>query len=167
MPLLQVGGGDARSKTITRHWPEQNYIELIHRFQSERSSRILLVGGPDDREITNRIIQICPDCLDATDLSLGDMASVLRGCSLLIGSDNARNHIAVAMGIPSIRILGPADSRPSTSFDIVNDASAAPGKANPSLIGGKFSKSSDAEFPVAVSVDEVWRHLKTIGGYCQ
>ena len=160
------GGGDARSKTITRHWPEQNYIELIHRFQSERSSRILLVGGPDDREITNRIIQISPDCLDATDLSLGDMASVLRQCNLFVGSDNARNHIAVAMGVPCIRILGRADSRPPTSFDNVHDASAAPGKANPS-IGEKFSKSSDAEFPVTVSVDEVWRHLKTIGGYCQ
>ena len=145
----------------------QNYIELIQRLKKdERSSRVILVGGTDDREITNRIIQICPDCLDATDLSLGEMASIFRGCSLFVGNDHARNHIAVAMGIPSIRILGPADSRPSTSFDNVHDASAAPGKANPS-IGEKFSKSSDPEFPVAVSVDEVWRHLKTIGGYCQ
>ena len=161
------GGGAVRSKMIPRRWPVQNYIELIHRFQSERSSfRVILVGGPDDREITNRIIQICPDCLDATDLSLGDMASVLRRCNLFVGSDNARNHIAVAMGIPSIRILGPADSRPSTSFDNVHDASAASVKPNPS-IGEKFSKSSGPEFPVAVSVDEVWRHLKTIGGYCQ
>ena len=144
----------------------QNYIELIHKFQSDGSSRILLVGGPDDRKITNRIIQVCPDCLDATDLSLGDMASIFRGCSLLIGSDNARNHIAVAMGIPSIRIFNPADSRPPTSFDMVHDTSAAPGKANPA-IEEKFSKSSGTEFPVTVSVDEVWRHLKTIGGYCQ
>ena len=162
------GGGESAKRTmLTRRWPVQNYIELIHRFQSDGPSRIILVGGPDDREITNRIIQTCPDCLDATDLSLGDMASVLRRCNLFVGNDHARNHIAVAVGVPSIRILGPADSRPSTSFDNVHDASAAPGKANPSLIGEKFSKSSDPEFPVAVSVDEVWRHLKTIGGYCQ
>ncbi|HIN88852.1 MAG TPA: hypothetical protein EYN05_09390 [Nitrospinaceae bacterium] len=93
------------------------------------------------------------------------MASIFRGCSLFVGSDHARNQIAVAMGIPSIRIFNPADSRPSASFDIVNDASAAPGKANPS-IGEKFSKSSDAEFPVAVSVDEVWRHLKASPAVC-
>ena len=148
------------------HYFDHNYIELIHRVQSERPSRGILVGGPGDREITNRIIQICPDCLDATDLSLGDMASVLRRCNLFVGNDHARNHIAAAMGVPSIRILGPADSRPSTSFDIVHDASAAPGKAN-TIMEEKFSKSSDPEFPVAVSVDEVWRHLKTIGGYCQ
>lgn len=145
----------------------QNYIELIQRLKDERPSRILLVGGPDDRKITNRIIQICPDCLDATDLSLGDMASIFRGCSLFVGNDHARNHIAAAMGIPCIRIFNPVDSRPSASFDIVNDASAAAVKPSPSLIGGKFSRPSDAEFPVTVSVDEVWRHLKTIGGYCQ
>ena len=161
------GGSNARSNMISRHWPVQNYIELIHRFQSERPSRVILVGAPGDREITNRIIQICPDCLDATDLSFGDMASIFRGCSLFVGSDNARNHIAVAMGIPSTRILGPADSRPPTSFNMINDASAASGKPSPSLIEGKFSRPSDAEFPVTVSVDEVWRHLKTIGGYCQ
>ena len=163
------GGESAKRMMLTRHWPVQNYIELIQRLKNdERSSRVILVGGTDDREITNRIIQICPDCLDATDLSLGDMASIFRRCSLFIGDDYARNHIAVATGIPSIRILGPADSRPATSFDMVmvNDASAAPGKANPSL-GGKFSKYSSTEFPVAVSVDEVWRHLKTLGGYCQ
>jgi len=163
------GGGESAKRTmLTRHWPVQNYIELIQRLKKdERSSRVILVGGPDDRETTNRIIQICPDCLDATDLSFGDMASIFRGCSLFVGSDHARNHIAVAMGIPSIRILGPADSRPPTSFNMINDASAASGKPNPSLIGGKFSRSSGTEFPVTVSVDEVWRHLKTIGGHCQ
>ncbi|MCL0039716.1 glycosyltransferase family 9 protein [Nitrospinaceae bacterium] len=161
------GGSNARSNMIGRHWPVQNYIELIQRLKDERSSRILLVGEPDDREITNTIIQSCPDCLDATDLSFGEMASIFRGCSLLIGNDYARNHIAVAMGIPAIRIFNPGDSRPSTSFDIVNDTSAAPVKPSPSLIGGKFSKSSDPEFPVTVSVDEVWQHLKTMGGYCQ
>jgi len=165
---IAPGGGESTKRTmLTKRWPVQNYIQLIQRLEDERSCRVILVGGPGDREVTNRIIQISPDCLDATDLSLGDMASVLRQCNLFVGSDNARNHIAVAMGIPCIRILGPADSRPSASFDNVHDASAAPGKANPSLIGGKFSRPSDPEFPVAVSVDEVWRHLKTIGGYCQ
>ena len=167
MIAIAPGGGESAKRTmLTRRWPLQNYIELIHRFQRERPSRVILVGGPDDREITNRIIQVCPDCLDATDLSLGDMASVLRRCNLFVGNDHARNHIAAAMGIPAIRILGPADSRPSTPFDMVHDTSAASVKPNPS-IKEKISKSADAEFPVAVSVDEVWRHLKTIGGYCQ
>jgi len=60
---------------------------LIQRLHRERSSRVILVGGPGDREITNSIIQIAPDCLDATDLSFGDMASISRQCNLFIGND--------------------------------------------------------------------------------
>ena len=155
--LAPGAGGNTRSKTISGHWPAQNYIELINRFQSDGPCRILLVGGPDDREITDTIIGSCPDCLDATDLSFGEMASVLRGCSLFIGEDSARNQIAVAIGIASIGIFNPADSRPSISFSTINDASAAALKAN----------SSRIEFPGAVSVDEIWQLVETMDDYCQ
>jgi heptosyltransferase-2 len=97
---LAPGGGAIRGHMIVSRWPVQNYIELIQKFQSEGPVRIILVGGPDDRKTTDHIVEVCPDCLDATDLSLGDMASVLRRCNLFVGNDHARNSIAVAMGIP-------------------------------------------------------------------
>jgi ADP-heptose:LPS heptosyltransferase len=160
--LAPGGVGDAiRSNRIASQWPVQNYIELIQKFQSEGPVRIILVGGPDDRGITDRIIEVCKGCLDATDLSLGDMASVLRRCNLFIGNDHARNSIAVAMGIPSVRVFNPTHSRPSTPHNSAHEASAASGKAN-AYIEEKLSDSSDPEYPVAVSVDEVWQYLKTI-----
>ncbi len=151
---IAPGAGEAvRGKTIPRPWPVQNYIELVNRLHSEGPTRILLVGGPEDREIANTIIQSCPDCLDATDLSFGEMASVFRGCRFFLGNDYARNHIAVAMGIVAIRIFGPTDSRSRSQFITANDTS----------LGSVPNK----EFPVAVSVDEVWGHLKAMGGYFQ
>jgi hypothetical protein len=88
------------------------------------------------------------------------MASVLRRCNFFIGSDNARNSIAVAMGIPGIRIFNLADSSSPNSYNNAHDASAAPGEAN-KHIEEKLYKFSDPEYPVVVSVDEVWQHLKT------
>jgi ADP-heptose:LPS heptosyltransferase len=154
------GVSNARSKMTTGHWPVQNYIELINRLQSEGPARIILVGGPGDREITSTIMQDCPACLDATDLSFGEMASIFRGCSLFIGNDSVCNHIAVAMGIPYIRIFCSTDSRPWFSFTSVNDATVESLKPSASKVG-KFSMYSNAEFPTAVSVDEVWQHLTT------
>ena len=151
------GVSNARNKMTTGHWPVENYIELINRLQREGPSRIILVGGGDDKEITNRIIQACPACLDATDLSFGEMASVFRGCSLFIGNDSARNHIAVAMGIPYIRFFCSTDSRPWFSYTSINDATVAT-KPSASIVE-KFSVYSNAEFPTAVSVDEIWQHL--------
>ena len=145
---------------IASQWSVQNYIELVQRLQSDGPVRVILVGGPDDREITDHIIQTCPGCLDATDLSLGDMASVLRRSNFFIGSDNARNSIAVAMGIPCIRIFNPAGSHLPTSYSNAHDASVVSKEAKVN-IEGKSCKSSDPEYPVVVSVDEVWQHLKT------
>jgi ADP-heptose:LPS heptosyltransferase len=161
---LAPGGGEGaiRSNRIASQWPVQNHIELIKKIQSDgRPSRIILVGGPADREITDRIIEACKGCLDATDLSLGDMASILRRCNLFIGNDHASNSIAVAMEVPSVRVFNPAGSRPLTSHNNDHEASETSGKAN-AYIEEKLSDTSDPECPVAVSVDEAWQHSKTI-----
>jgi ADP-heptose:LPS heptosyltransferase len=157
-------GSAVRSKIIASQWPVQNYIELIQKFQSEGPSRIILVGGPDDREITSRIIEVCPSSLDATDLSLGDMASVLRRCSLFIGNDNVRNPIAVAMRIPNIRVFNPVDFHPPTSHNNAQEASAASGKVN-TYNEEKLSRSTDPENRVAVSLGEVWQHINSLNEY--
>jgi len=149
---IAPGGGEiARCTMFNERWPVQNYIELVQRLINERSCRVILVGGPNDRKITGSIIQSCPSCLDATDLSFSEMASILQGCNQFIGNDYARNSIAVAMGVSCIRILGPTDYCQSTSLDIVRGATVAPVKP----------MSSNAEFPTAVSVDEVWERLTT------
>jgi ADP-heptose:LPS heptosyltransferase len=161
------GGGNAiRSKVIVRHWPVKNYIELIQKFQSEGPSRVILVGGPDDREITDRISEVCPGCLGATDLSLGDMASVLRRCDFFIGSDSARNPIAVAMGISSVRVFNPIGSPTVPSYNIDNKPRVASGETN-KHIEEKLSKYIDPECQVEARVDEVWQQLKAVDGNCK
>jgi ADP-heptose:LPS heptosyltransferase len=40
--------------------------------------------------------------------SLGELAAVLKKCSLLIGIDSAPMHIAVAVGTPTVTIFGPS-----------------------------------------------------------
>jgi ADP-heptose:LPS heptosyltransferase len=162
---LAPGGGATRGNMVVSQWPVQNYIELIQKFQSEGPVRVILVGGPDDREITDRIIQICKGCLDATDLSLGDMASVLRRCNLFVGNDHARNSIAVAMGVPGVRVFNPTNSRPTTPFNNDRGAGVPTRKTKEYIIEEKLSDSSDPEFSVTVSVDEVWQHIKTIDRY--
>ena len=160
-------GGEAcaaRRKIIASQWPVRSYIELIQKIQSDGSSRIILVGGTRDRGIKDRILEACKGCLDATDLSLGDMASVLRRCNLFVGNDHARNSIAVAIGVPGDRVFNPTASRPSTLYNKSNEVSAASEETNID-IEEKLSKSSDSELPVEVSVDAVWQYLKTIDGY--
>ncbi|SVE56620.1 uncharacterized protein METZ01_LOCUS509474, partial [marine metagenome] len=102
---IAPGGGKSVKRTmLTKRWPVQYYIELVQRLQHVRSCRIILVGGSGDRRVTNNIMQSCPNCIDATDLSFGEMASIFRRCNIFIGNDSAPLHIASSMRTPCIGI---------------------------------------------------------------
>ena len=160
---IAPGGGDnAKSTMVTKRWPAQNYIELIQRLQRERSCRVILVGGPGDREVTNHIIQISPDCLDATDLSFGDMASVLRRCNLFVGNDSAPHHIAASMGIPCIGIFGPTDPRQWAPLDQNSSVVIKPVECHPCFIDETFPKCSHIRCLTSVTVGDVWQQLERV-----
>jgi ADP-heptose:LPS heptosyltransferase len=159
---IAPGGGESAKRTIlTRRWPVQSYIELIQRLQRERSSRIILVGGPGDKEVTNHIIQVSSDCLDATDLSFGDMASVFRRCNLFVGNDSAPHHIAASMGIPCIGIFGPTDPNQWTPLDQNSSVVIKPVECHPCLIDEAFPKCSHIRCLTSVTVDDVWQQLES------
>ncbi|SVB73416.1 uncharacterized protein METZ01_LOCUS226270 [marine metagenome] len=157
------GGGESAKRTmLTKRWPVQSYIELIQRLQRERSSRVILVGGPGDREVTNHIIQISPDCLDATDLSFGDMASVLRRCNLFVGNDSAPHHIAASMGIPCIGIFGPTDPHQWAPLDQNSSVVIKPVECHPCFTDETFPKCSHIRCLTSINVGDVWRQLESI-----
>ncbi|MFQ5444916.1 MAG: glycosyltransferase family 9 protein, partial [Nitrospinales bacterium] len=101
------GGKNAKLYMPNKRWPEQNFMTLIQKILREKPFRILLVGGPNDLDTVSRIRERFPECLDATHLSFGEMASVFRRCTLFIGNDSGPLHIAAAMGIPTLSFFGP------------------------------------------------------------
>ena len=158
---IAPGGGESTKRTLlTKRWPVQNYIELIQRLQRERSNRVILVGGPGDRGIANRIIQISPDCLDATDLSFGDMASVFRRCNLFVGNDSAPHHIATSMGVPCIGIFGPTDPHQWAPLDQNSSVVIKPVECHPCFIDETFPKCSHIRCLTSVTIDDIWQQLE-------
>jgi len=163
MIAISPGGGDnSKSTMTTKRWPEKNYIELIQRLQSERSCRVILCGGPSDRKITNSITRSCPDCLDVTDLSFGDMASIFRRCSIFIGNDSAPNHIAASMGIPCVGIFGPTDPRQWAPPDAHSSVIIHEVECHPCFKDGRFPDCSHRKCMTSITVDDVWNHVKPI-----
>ena len=162
--ILAPGGGDnAKSTMITKRWPVENYIELINKFQEERQCRIILAGGPSDRMITKKIMQSCIGCIDATDLSFGDMASLFRRCSLFVGNDSAPNHIAASIGIPCIGIWGPTDPRQWAPPDRNSNVIIHEGiECHPCFKDGRFPHCSHIKCMTSITVDHVWNRAKAL-----
>ncbi len=160
---IAPGGGESVKRTMfTKRWPENSYVELVQRLQNEGFCRVILVGGPRDKSITNSIIQACPNCLDATDLSFGEMASVFRRCSLFVGNDSAPLHIASSMGIPSIGIFGPTNPNQWAPLDKNCSVVIKSVECHPCLIDEKFPKCLHARCLTSVTVDDVWQKLEPV-----
>jgi O-antigen biosynthesis protein len=76
---------------------------------------VLLVGGPDDEPIAQRVLQkvrrkqLVFSLVGKTGLS--GLPKILRSCDLFVGNDSGPKHLAAALGVPTIGIhSGPTDA---------------------------------------------------------
>jgi heptosyltransferase-2 len=90
----------------TKRWP---YYPALAASLAE-SLPIVVVGGAGDRELAAAIVAACPPgrALDVTGrLSLLASAELLRRAALLVTNDSAPQHLASAVGTPTLTIFGP------------------------------------------------------------
>lgn len=104
------GGGDNPGTTMpTKRWPADRYRALVERLTALPGIRVVLIGGPGDRDITGAV-GAGRNVLDiAGQVSLDVTGALLRRCALYIGNDSGPLHLAVASGIPTVSLFGPTD----------------------------------------------------------
>ncbi|MDE6138409.1 MAG: glycosyltransferase family 9 protein [Candidatus Gastranaerophilales bacterium] len=95
-------------KTIT---PEvwANVIDLL----VSEGKKVLLVGGPDDRECIETILKTVRtqnfENLYGTTKNLKELAELISSAEKFLCSDSAPLHVAVALGVKTYVIFGPTD----------------------------------------------------------
>ncbi len=90
----------------TKRWPY--YAELAARMAGDVA--VVVVGGVDDREFASAIVAACPAgrAIDATGrLSLLASAELIGRAVRLVTNDSAPQHLASAMGTPTLTVFGP------------------------------------------------------------
>lgn len=109
-----LGDGDVRPLAVlapgsvwaTKRWPY--YTELAARLVPR--VRLAIVGGPDDAELARGIAAAANDStlVDATGrLSLLGSAELIARAAALVTNDSSPQHLASAVGTPTITIFGP------------------------------------------------------------
>ena len=72
--------------------------------------RVVVMGAPDERDITGRVCDGAPGAIDAggaTDLP--GLAALLSVCQLVVTNDTGPMHLAGAVGTPTVTLWGPSD----------------------------------------------------------
>lgn len=88
----------------TKRWP--GFPSLAQSLS--RHGRIVIIGGPGERELARSIMTAVPAAIDATGgLSVLASAELIRRSALLVTNDSLPQHLASAMGTPTVTIYGP------------------------------------------------------------
>jgi heptosyltransferase-2 len=90
-------------------WPGDRFARVASQMSRHTGRRIVVVGSAGETTVGEEILEKA--CIGtgrnlAGRCSVGELLSVLRGASLVIGNDSGPAHIAAAMGRPTVVIFG-------------------------------------------------------------
>ncbi|HLG32908.1 MAG TPA: lipopolysaccharide heptosyltransferase II [Ignavibacteriaceae bacterium] len=96
---------------IKRRWEPEKFAELAKRLIKSYNSKILLFGGPDEEDLKEKISkQITSDnvFIISTD-TIKHSSAIMKRCDLFITNDSSQMHIASALRLNVIAIIGPTN----------------------------------------------------------
>lgn len=99
-----------------KRWPLNNYARLGEHLYRTKNVRLLLSWGPGEQSMVADLAselsslgvpsEVIPDTP-----SMKSLGYLMSKCHLVVGSDTGPVHLAVALGVPVITLLGPGDPR--------------------------------------------------------
>ena len=118
----------------SNRWLPERFSELNNLLSNRPNTRILLIGGKSDLSMAEQILAGCEvKPLHLTgELSVLQLASLLKRSEVLVTGDTGPMHLAVAVKTRVVALFGPADPLVS-----------GPGPANGNTILRKVSECAD------------------------
>jgi ADP-heptose:LPS heptosyltransferase len=103
---LNTGAG---SVFANKAWTEEGYLGLIKQLKKEPSTKVLLLGGPGEKERNRRILKKARGAVIDTgcDNTLGQFAAILNLCDLVVTGDSTAMHLAIGLKKKVIALFGP------------------------------------------------------------
>ncbi|GIJ47053.1 hypothetical protein Val02_39390 [Virgisporangium aliadipatigenens] len=99
------------ASSTDRCWPVERFA-AVARALSDDGHRVLLTGGPDERERAFAVALgagLPPDAVLAGRTDVGQLAALVRRAALVVCGDTGVAHLATAYRAPSVVLFGPMD----------------------------------------------------------
>jgi heptosyltransferase-2 len=91
-----------------KQWPYDRFARLADRVQTFSESRVIIFGGPDDKDLGERISKkmLRPPVDLSGKTSLGEAMALIEKCAIFITNDSGLMHVAAALNVPLVAIFG-------------------------------------------------------------
>jgi len=105
--LIVAAGSGAREK----NWPQEYFLSVIDWWHETATGVAVLLLGPVEAERAG--VERLQERADVVvrNLTLAQVAALLRRCELYLGNDSGITHLAAAVGARTIALFGPSDPR--------------------------------------------------------
>jgi len=94
----------------SQRWSPGCFSELAQRILSSYRVELIVVGGPSDKVLVENIVYgIGNSQVKIVYPGMKEFVFVLSRCSLLICNNSGPLHVAAALGVPTVSMMGPTD----------------------------------------------------------
>jgi ADP-heptose:LPS heptosyltransferase len=109
--LVHPGASDlSKLKGIDKIYPATNWVTVIQAIQAKLPNiPVVILQGPDDREITAQLVAKLPQALIISPPDIGKLAAMIAAANLILCTDSSPMHLAVAVGTNLLALFGPTD----------------------------------------------------------
>ncbi|MDR9404040.1 MAG: glycosyltransferase family 9 protein [Halothece sp. Uz-M2-17] len=146
---IVIHGGSsqlAQDKGIDKIYPVTKWKDIIADLQKKQPNLpIVLVQGPEDEMWVEQLLQVNPNLKVTSPPDIGKLSAMIAGGSLMLCTDSAPMHLAVAVGTYTIALFGPTDPKKLLPPD------------NSSCIGIKSPTGAIADIEVNSVLEQIWR----------
>jgi len=96
---------------IKRRWEPEKFAELGKKLISNHSARILIFGGPEEKELKEKIFSLIgSDKVNVVNAeNLTKSTAIMKRCNVFITNDSSQMHIAAALSLKVVAIIGPTN----------------------------------------------------------
>lgn len=96
---------------IKRRWEPEKFAELGKKLIKDHNARILIFGGSDENELKDKISSLINSekVIIVSAESLTESTAIMKRCNVFVTNDSSQMHIAAAMGLKVVAIVGPTN----------------------------------------------------------
>ena len=104
--ILNLGAGQPE-----KQWPARHYANLFLKIRKQLRLAVLFTYGPEEKSLVEEVKQVIqPLPVPTLPTDMLELAALCRQARLLVGTDTGPLHLAVALGTPTVALMGPKPS---------------------------------------------------------
>lgn len=107
--VLIHGGASKLSQTkgIDKIYPVESWQHIIQDFQQKQPDLpLVVVQGPEDKDFVISLMGACPGLKVTTPGDIGKLSAMIAGANLMLCTDSAPMHLAVALQVYTMALFG-------------------------------------------------------------